>query len=102
MTVKLVASPTFKAKVPIPVPGGKPIDVEMTFKHRRRKDFLDWQSKLEGKENVTIFLEMVEAWELEVPFTPPEVENFLEDFMGCGIAAYDKYCSELVQAKRGN
>jgi len=36
--IKLIPEPTFTAKVPVPVPGGKPVEVEFTFLHRKRDE----------------------------------------------------------------
>jgi Domain of unknown function (DUF1789). len=101
--LKLIANPTFKAKVPIPVAGGESVGVEMTFKHRTKSGLEEWlKAPREDKSDTDIFLEMVEAWDLEDPFNRENVELLLENYMGSAVATHRTYIDQLIQAKLGN
>ncbi|NUZ07613.1 phage tail assembly chaperone [Piscinibacter koreensis] len=91
-----VPSATFKAKVPVPVAGGKATDVEMTFRHRRKTDLDAFVSSRSGKSDVESFLEMVTGWELDDPFDSEHVEELLENYPGAAVSAFETYMHQLV------
>lgn len=101
-TLKLTANPTFKAKVTIPVTGEKPVEVEMTFKHRTKTALDEFIQSRNGKEDVESFMEMVTAWELEDEFNADSVKLLLENYIGSAVATYRKYIDELMAAKIKN
>jgi hypothetical protein len=101
--LKLVASPTFTATVPIPLAGGEPAPVVMTFKHRTRAQCEAWlKEKSEAKADTDFVLEMVVGWDLEEPLTKENVELLLQNYMGAAKAITDVYLEQLYQAKLGN
>jgi len=100
--IKLVAEPTFKAKVGIPVAGAEPVEVMLTFRHRTKTVLDQWVKDRGDKSDADIFMEMVVAWELEDEFTLANVETLLQNYIGTGLAAYRVYIDELVQAKLKN
>lgn len=100
--LKLVAAPTFKAKVGIPVAGGIPVEVEMTFKHRTKVELEAFFKARAGKSDADSFLDMVSAWELDEELNQTNVHVFLENYHGAGIETLRKYIDELVQAKVKN
>lgn len=100
--LQLKANPTFKAKVAIPVAGAESVEVEMTFKHRTRTELEKFTADRAGKTDAETFLDIVEGWELEDPYNKASVELLLENHMGAGLAAYQKYVDELYKHKSGN
>lgn len=100
--LSLKANPTFNAKVGIPVAGGSPVDVEMTFKHRTRQEFGEWLKSLEGKERTQAVMECVEGWELSDPFNEESVHTLNDNYMGAANAIVEKYLQELSAAKVKN
>jgi hypothetical protein len=98
----LIAKPTFKQKVSIPVAGEPPVDVEMTFKHKTKTQLIEFQNSLAEKSDPELFMEMVDGWDLEHEFNLENVTTFLENYIGSAWATYDKYRTELIQAKLGN
>lgn len=100
--LKLVANPTFKAKVPIPMAGGEIVEVQMTFKHRTKAALDDWVNSREGKSDSDLFLDMVDGWELDDAFNKENVDLLLENYIGAGLATYKTYLDQLVQARLGN
>jgi len=100
--LKLVAEPRFKARVPIPVAGGPPVEVEFTFRHRTKTALDEWIKSRADKSDAESFLEMVEGWELEDQFGKESVELLLENYVGAALATYRVYVDQLVQAKLKN
>lgn len=92
----LKAPPTFKAKVAIPVPGGNSVNVEMTFKHRKRSDLKTFIESRDGKSDAESFLDMVEGWELEDAFNEESVELLLQNYQGAALQTYMVYMQELT------
>jgi Phage tail assembly chaperone len=101
--LKLVAAPTFRAKVGIPVAGGEAVPIEFIFKHRTR-DALDEfiRTRAEQRDDLESFLEIVEGWELEDEFTRENAGLLLQNYIGAALAVYRAYVEELVQAKLKN
>jgi hypothetical protein len=100
--LKLIAAPTFNAKVGIPVAGGAAVDVEMTFKHRTKTELDLFIKDRPGKTDVESFMDMVTGWELEDDFTAANVKTLLENYGGAAQATFFAYIDELIQAKRKN
>ena len=100
--LKLIAEPTFKAKVGIPVIGGEPVQVEMIFKHRTRSALTEWLTTREGKEEIDVFLDMVQGWDLEDPFNRDNALLLVENYHGAAYEALKTYVEQLKQAKLGN
>ncbi|MGZ9713900.1 phage tail assembly chaperone [Glaciimonas sp. GNP009] len=100
--LKLVANPTFKAMVGIPVAGGESVSVEFTFKHRTKTALDVFVQSRKEKSDSDTFLDMVEGWDLDDPFNEESAELLLENYIGTALAAYRVYVDELVQAKVKN
>ncbi len=100
--LQLKPNPTFRAKVAIPVPGGEPVEVEFTFRHRTRDDlqkFIDDGDKIEAADRI---LAMAEAWELSDPFTRDNVALLAQNYISAPMAIFETYLDELVKARRKN
>lgn len=100
--LSLSVAPTFKAKVGIPIAGGQPVLVELTFKHQTRSQHKDWLESLEGKSDDQAFLDIVSGWDLEDVFSPENVLALLENHMGAAGATYAKYREEITGQKAKN
>lgn len=98
----LVAAPTFVAKVGIPVAGGPPVDVAMTFRHRTKKQLEEFTTSRADKTDTESFMAMVAAWELEDPFTEDSVDLLLQNYIGAAVATYAAYLRELVEGRAKN
>jgi hypothetical protein len=105
---KLKADPTFTAKVAFPVSGGASVDVELTFKHRTKAELNKWLEEGKRKEDGTVrsdeqtFLEMVEGWKIDEPYTKENVEILLQHHMGVALATYQVYLDELTRHREKN
>lgn len=71
MALKLIPNPTFKAKVLIPIAGGKPEPVEFTFKHLGEK------ARIERDEAANAKLADIRK-ELGIPDTQDEISAMVE------------------------
>jgi len=103
--LKLVASPTFKAAASIPVAGAESVPVDFIFKHRTVTALDELNARIEAKAwkvDTDDFLEFVEAWDLEEPFTRENAELFLQIYGGAGLATLVAYTRELKTARLGN
>lgn len=96
----LNAAPTFSATVAIPVPGGAAAPVVFTFKHRTRDGLRDWLKQ--ERDDVSAILEMATAWDLAEPLDKENVELLVQNYLGAAKAVFEKYLSELTQARLGN
>lgn len=99
---KLVANPTFKAKVGIPVAGGEHVEVEFTFKHRTKTALEEFIASREKQSDVDTFLEMVSGWDLADEFNKENVETLLENYIGAALETFRVYLDQLVQARLKN
>lgn len=103
--LNLVPNPTFDAKVGI-CPAGDdatPMFVTMTFRHRKKADFIAWLNSRDGKSDVESFMDMVVGWNIDdLPFTKENVEALVENFAGAARSVLDVYTAQLVKAKLGN
>jgi hypothetical protein len=100
--LKLVASPTFTAKVGIPVAGGDPADVVMTFRHRTKSQLDEWVKESGSRSDILTFKDMVIGWDLEDAFNDDSITLLLENYMGAALATFQVYVDELVKAKAKN
>lgn len=98
----LAVSPTFRAKVAIPIPGKQAEPVEFTFKGRTREQFKEFVENLKDREDVDVILDIASGWELEDAFDKENVEQLTENYLGAARAVIEKYLSELTQARLGN
>lgn len=100
--LKLVAEPTFKAKVAIPVAGGESVEVEFEFKHRTRDELAKYMESGNERTDVEAVLATVVGWALDDKFNKMNVERLLQNYHGAGRAIASKYYSELMALRLGN
>ena len=98
----LTASPTFLAKVSIPVPGGKASPVEFKFKARAKDEFKSFLESLSDMEDVDAIMEIAMGWELDDAFNEDNVEKLVQNYVGSARAILEKYISENSGARLGN
>ncbi|MGE8449103.1 MAG: phage tail assembly chaperone [Pseudomonadales bacterium] len=95
-------NPTFKHKVPMPIPGGAFVNVEFTFKHRGKEEFADFLEKAKDMEDTDLVLSVASGWELEEAFDKDNVEQLVENYVGAARAIFTAYMDEIVKARVGN
>lgn len=95
-------SPTFKAVVTIPVPGGKGADIEWTFKHRTRDQFKELMETIESAEDVALLMDIASGWDLEDAFDEENLEKMTQNYPGSARAVFVKYIDEMTAARAKN
>lgn len=100
--LSIVAAPTFKAPVSIPVAGGAPVDVEFTFKHRTKDQMTAFLTTREGLTDAESVMQMADGWDFAEEFNATTVETMLQNYLGAAVNIYVKYIDELTKAKAKN
>ena len=98
----LVAIPTFKFKVSIPVSGGKSVDVEFVYKHRTRAQFVEFVDTLGDREDVSVIMDIASGWDLEDAFSAESLELMTQNYMGSARAIIQTYINELSDVRVKN
>lgn len=101
---KLNPSPTFKAKVAVPVPGGKPQEIEFEFRHRTVTEFDEWAKSQKGETPDYMFvMDMAVGWSgVDAPFSEESAKTLCENYHGVAVAVWDAYRRELMAARLKN
>lgn len=101
---KLDPNPTFKAKVSIPVPGGKAEPVEFTFKHFTRDEYVALFTGEDGeaKTDHKLLTEILSGWDLDDEFSGVNIERLLQNYHGAARAIVQVFADQLGQNRLGN
>lgn len=100
--LNLNPNPTFNAKVEICQPGGEPVAVEFTFKHRTRDEMDDFIKTLTDLSIEDQVMAVASGWELVEPFNVENVKRLAQNYITAPAAIRDKYIAELIKAKEKN
>lgn len=104
--LKLNPEPTFKAKVGIPVPGGRSADVEFTFTYRGKAELSKWHDEVQDlpkdASEATLLRTFVVGWDLDDEFGDDNIRRLCDAYPGAAAAAMDVYLRESWGARRGN
>lgn len=101
-------SPTFKAPVPLSVPGvAKPLEVVFTFKHKTRTAMEKWLAHYLSSPTVDVLDEVIADWDLKrdgvaVPYSFSALAELVESYTPSMGEISDAYIVELTRAKRKN
>lgn len=99
---RLDPKPTFELTIPIPVPGEGYAPVTFTCRYRSRKQYSEFITGLENKTDVDVVSAIVTGWNLDVDFTPENVEKLVENYMGAAAAILAAYSDELMRVREKN
>lgn len=100
-SIKLLADPTFRTRVAIPVAGSSPADVMFTFQHKTRDQLQDFLSKIEKRKPEDVIAEIVTDWNIDgAKPTKESVKKFLQNYHGAGPAILKGYIDELLGVRR--
>jgi hypothetical protein len=98
--LKLTADPTFTAKVGIPVPGGRTVAVEFTFRWRTKDALSAWLTA--AQEDLDAVLDCACGWENDEPFDRENVATLLQTYPGAARAITTAYLEESSGARAKN
>lgn len=99
---KLDPNPTFKAKVAIPVPGGKAEPVEFEFRYFTKDEYIELFSAKPVPSDHDLIMRIVAGWELDDEFNSDNVGKLLSNYQRAAGAIVTKFAEELGPAKLGN
>jgi hypothetical protein len=100
--LKLNPDPTFREKVEIHVPGGKPEPVIFTFKYRTRDEVQDFLKELEGMDDVAMIMAIAKGWELDDEFNRDNVNQLVQSFIAAPKAILERYLQALTGTRAKN
>lgn len=101
--LKLKADPTFKAKVAIPVPGQKAVEITVEFRHMTREEFQSWANPAEPRGDIETVMQIACGWDgVDAAFSRENVALLLENYHGASWAIGERYGKELNVARLGN
>ncbi len=109
VTFKLNPEPTFRASVPIPVPGGGSMALDLEFRHKTRAALHAWYDSFEGRDGdaaraeAECLHEVVAGWHnCEAIYSLEALTTLLENYPQAGGAILAAYTRELTGARLGN
>lgn len=100
--LKLVANPTFKSKVGIPVAGEKAVEVEFVFRHRTKTDLDAFINSRVDQSDVDSIMAMASGWDLDDEFSADSLKLLTENYIGASVAIYRAYIDTLIANKAKN
>lgn len=104
--ISLALEPTFIAPVQIPVPGGKSIPVQFTFKYRTKDELAAYMEEINSGavdlSEVDLIMGIAEGWELADPFNAENVKRLLQKYHAANAVIPETYVREMIQAKSKN
>lgn len=105
MAVKLTLnpSPTFKATVEVPLPGGKAAQVGFEFVHMKVDEFDSWlKSRTDDDTWPKSIMHIAKSWDLDIPFDEENLTTMCNNYHAFGRRVLQRYTDELVGSRLGN
>jgi hypothetical protein len=100
---KLQPKPTFRAKVPIPVPGGVSSSIELEFRHMARGELRRFLDNVQEREDLDVLMEVVLGWSgVDAEFSRESMATLLENYPASAAAVLAAFVKELADARLGN
>jgi hypothetical protein len=101
---KLQPKPTFKARVPITIPGEvRPAEIEVEFKHMTVDGVQNYFENLGGKKDAEALSEIVVGWSgVDAPYDADALATLLNNFPSASAAMFEAFRRELFEARRKN
>lgn len=100
---RLDPSPTFRAVVPIPIPGGDPAELEFEFRHKTRDSLKHWLGSFSGRTEADVLADVIVAWHnADGAYSAQALDKLLQDYPQAGGAILAAYTRELTGARLGN
>jgi hypothetical protein len=106
---KLTPNPTFKAPVPLSVPGmEKPLSVPMEFRHKTQAELTAWMAGAPGRSDPDVLGDILVGWEIAgddgqpLPYSHTHLATLLENYPAAKGEIFNAYLGELTRAKAKN
>ena len=102
--LKLVANPTFHARVAVPTPGG-PVEIKVEFKHKTKSQYdaliQEWTET--GRKYDAAVMDIAVGWSgIDAEFNAENIVEFGQQYHAGPRAIVEAYVESLTQAKSGN
>jgi len=102
-TFKVNPEPTFRALVVIPVPGGKPMSLDVEFRHKKRDELKEWFESFTNRPEAECLMEIITGWHnCDLKFDQDALDLVLQNYTRAASAIMSKYTEEVTGAKLGN
>lgn len=104
----LTPNPTFKAEVPISVPGlREPLEVPFTFKHLTKTGLQKWMARYAANPGHEVLAEVIADWGVRrdgelVEYSASALAELCENYPPALAEIGDAFVIELGRAKRKN
>ena len=101
---KITPKPTFRATVPLSVPGSdKPAAIGVDFRHLSKSALRDYFAGLEGKSDAEALAEVITGWEgVDVPFSADALAQLLDNYPAAAGELFEAFRRELLEARAKN
>lgn len=100
---KLQPNPTFKARAPISIPGHKPAEIEIEFKHLSREKSREFFENIAGKTDAEALGEIVVGWSgVDQAYSEEALAVLLDNFPSSAASIFETFRRELFEAKTKN
>ena len=102
--LKINPEPTFKADVPITIPGEKkPAIVNMTFRYKNRKELIDYVERLKDRQMDEALAEIIAGWDgIDAECNPENISALTSNYQAAGQEIFTVYRQELIESKIKN
>lgn len=104
ITLKLDPTPTFWAKVAIPVPGSdKGAEIECEFVHMTREEYASFTSSAGDRTDHETAMLLLRGWKgPDMAFSSEALAKLLANYHGAAFAIAEKFATELGKVRAGN
>ena len=106
---QLEPNPTFTAPVAIPLPGGEPATIEMTFRHMGREALQRFLGRVKDTSDAEAAEEIIVDWSgvagadgKPLPITAENIVAMLDNYHGAALAILQTYIRELTGQRAKN
>lgn len=101
--LKLQPNPTFEAKVLVPVPGGKDVEVTFTFNHKGREAIKEFAERAKAAEDIDSVSEIVSGWDgIDAAFSRENLAALLDAYPALSARIIQAWFDEIASAKTKN
>lgn len=103
-TLKLDPSPTFWAKVLIPIAGAeKSAEIECEFAHMSRDEYASFANAAPDRSDIDTTMILLRGWRgPDAEFSRESVGKLLQNYHGASFAIAEKFSGELGKLRSGN
>lgn len=107
---KINPAPTFRARVPLSVPGAdSAVTVEFEFKHKGRTALAVWWKSVDGRKDAEILAEIIASWKgpiddkgEPVQFSVEALSQVLDNYPASAAEILTAYEKELWKSREKN